>query len=497
MTTLNHNQPATSTELQTLRVSELNDLIRGALDAAFPGALWIAGEVRNLRPSKAGHLFFELVEKEEEGVEPKAKVDCALFSSTFRKLRQELSDAAASFNLQNDIEIRVRAKVDYYPKAGRLQLIVQDVDPTFTLGRIARQRMKILADLKKRGLLDKNKQTAFRDLPLKVGLLTSVESAAYWDFLSELEQSGYAFEVRVANCFMQGKLTQESVSAALDFFRHEDVDVICVVRGGGSAVDLSWFDSARIAEAIAVSPVPVITGIGHQVDRTISDEAAFFAAKTPTAVAQFLVGQVSEFLQALDRNQGAIVQRSQRFLDRHAERLLIRRQQLRTQARHRLAAAFRQVEDFRRRCLPLSLRLLAQRAGDLNSRADRIRLLSAHLLKTKARELQQMGERIHPAAIIEELGRREQDLTRRFDASLRGVSRRLTHLEQVQKARWHRLKLHDREAVLRKGYCLVSKGSQLVKDAHLLQASDEVTIHFRDGDASGRIGTVRLKEGGG
>lgn len=279
-------------------VSEFNTLVRDVIASGFPRAVWVCGEIQNLdRYKSKAHLFFDLVEKEEGVKDIKAKVGVAIWAGVRTKIEATLKRAENAFELKDGIEVKFLCKVDYYPVYGTLRLIVENIDPVYTLGKIAQERQKLIAELSKAGVLEKNKKLELSPVPLTVGLVTAFDSAAYNDFLDELRRSAYGFRVRFVNAVMQGKACEASVAEALRVLNGlEGLDAIVITRGGGSIADLSAFDAKGIALAIAASRYPVLTGIGHEINTSIADLAAHTFAKTPTAVAQFLAERVTLFL---------------------------------------------------------------------------------------------------------------------------------------------------------------------------------------------------------
>ena len=273
---------------ETYSVAELAEEIRTFLAEAY-ASVWVVGEVERVRRSQRGHLYFELVEK---GVGDRivGKLDGVVWRSQYQRLRRRLRRSGQE--IVNGLTMRCRARVDFYPEGGRLQLIVEDVDPLFTLGLLERRRRETLAALEAAGLLARNRGLALPEVPLEVGLVTSEGSAAYHDFLTGLAESGYGFRVSFVHAAMQGGEAEREVPAALERLGRLGLDVVVLVRGGGSRVDLAAFDSRRIAEAIAGSRWPVLTGLGHEIDRAIADAVSHTAFKTPTKVAEFLVEKV-------------------------------------------------------------------------------------------------------------------------------------------------------------------------------------------------------------
>jgi len=277
----------------TLTVGALGNLIGRALQATVPGSVWVRGEISQWRTSSNGHAYFNLVEKELRRDAVKAMVSVALFRNDRATVNRALQDAGVK--LGEGLEVRIQARVEFYPPQGRLQLIMHGVDPVFTVGRMAADRARVLQRLADEGLLRANADRALPTVPLRVGLVTSGGSAAFHDFVHELEVSGYAFRVVHCHARVQGAAADRRIVYALRRLAEVDVDAVVLVRGGGARSDLSPFDTEAVARAIAGMPVPVITGIGHEVDRTVADEVAHTHAKTPTAAAGMLIDRVAAF----------------------------------------------------------------------------------------------------------------------------------------------------------------------------------------------------------
>ena len=284
-----------------LTVSQLNQRIKDVLQMRFAETIWLCGEIQGFRPARSGHVYFDLVEKEEEGSKVTAKISAALFANRRFHIQNVLKKNANAFELKNDIEVKFAGRVDFYPPYGTVSFIIEDIDPAYTLGRLAQEKLKIIEELRKKGLLERNKALALPLVPLRIGLVTAENSAAQKDFLSELEKSGLGFQVFYRPTLMQGKAAEEDVVAALDALEQiKDLDVLVITRGGGSKADLSDFDSKRIAERVAAARYPVLSGIGHETDLSVTDLVAHTFAKTPTAIAQFIVGRVEEYRTRLD-----------------------------------------------------------------------------------------------------------------------------------------------------------------------------------------------------
>ena len=296
--------------LPTLSVEELSHLLKDGLATLFPEDLWVEGQVSNFHDARSGHAYFDLVEPSAvPGRAVAAKLSVALFKGARIGVDHTLA-AAGELALANDLQLRIRARLDFYPPSGRLQLIMNGVDPAFTLGRLAAERERLLHALADEGLLRANRANPIPVPPLRVGLVTSIGSAAHADFSEEISRSGFPFTVLERDARVQGDGSAVDLAEALHMVATHQPDVIALVRGGGSATDLAAFDAEVLARTIATLDVAVVTGIGHEVDRAVADEVAHTAFKTPTACAVAIVGQVAAFADAVADLQESIAQRA-------------------------------------------------------------------------------------------------------------------------------------------------------------------------------------------
>lgn len=276
-------------------VAEFNALLSQAVDELFPDDIWVEGEISNLKRSKPGHVYFDLIEPTEPGVASPAKISVVLFNQTKQIINSQLKRHNVG-RLVDGMAVRVRAAVDFYEQRGSLQLRMTGIDPRYILAAMAAEREALLLRLHNEGVTERNKAHDMPLVPQRVGLVTSAGSAAAHDFLTELEQSGLGFEVAACDSRVQGDLAPLGLVAALHTLYRRDLDVIVVIRGGGSRGDLAVFDNEELARCIADAPVPVLTGIGHEVDTSVADAVAHTALKTPTAAAAQLVGQMRSFV---------------------------------------------------------------------------------------------------------------------------------------------------------------------------------------------------------
>jgi len=307
-------------EERTFGVAELAGVLGRVVAQSFPGDTWVRGQIRNLSRAANGHVYFDLAEPGPLGTNPAALVPVALLAGDKLHVNTVMRAAGAG-RIEDGVEVRIRGRLSWYAPRGRLQLRMTTIDPTYTLGRLVEDRDRLVATLRREGLLGRNRALALPALPLRVGLVTSAGSAAAADFLHELEGAGYGFAVLVADARTSGLDAGRSVAAAVGAVVAAGVDVVALVRGGGSRTELGSFDGEVIARAVALASVPVLTGIGHEIDRSVADEVAHTAFKTPTACAAGLVAHVALALERAEEAWAAIARRAVENLTSAEDRL--------------------------------------------------------------------------------------------------------------------------------------------------------------------------------
>ncbi len=363
---------------RTFRVSELATAIGVALERAFPEPVWVRGEIRNLTRAASGHVYFSLVDPDAD-----ARLDVTLFSGDKVAVNRLLVRTGA-VRMADGVEIRIRGTVTHYARRGSTQLRMTWIDPEFTLGKLAAERERAIAALRSAGLLDRQRHLHLPAVPRRVALVTSAGSAAQADFVHELQRSGFSWQVALVDSRVQGPNAVTSLVAALEQARRWRPDVIALVRGGGARSDLAVFDDIELAKAVAELPIPVITGIGHEIDTSVADLVAHRAEKTPTACAAALVTAVTEFLLRLDRAERALRTATRRRLDDLDGTIERAATRLAAASRRQLATATASVDALDRRT-----RLAAR--GRLRSAAIAIDHLAARVDAADPRRLLQRG----------------------------------------------------------------------------------------------------------
>ena len=292
----------------TYTVGELADAINDTLRRGFSDGVWVRGEISGWS-DRGQHAYFTLVD--DDGT--KAAVNVQFFANSRMRLRPLLQKHR--LRLADGMKVRVFGYLDYYAPNGRIGLKMTGIDPKYTLGDIAQSRDEVIRRLVADGLLDANKRRPLSSIPLRVGVVTSVGTAAWHDFHDELQRSALGFSLTVIDTRVQGEFAEEMVAAAIvTLGRRPDLDAVVVIRGGGARNELAVFDAERIARAIAASPVPVLTGLGHEVDRSVADEVAHTSLKTPTACAGELIARAARYCADAEAAFASIVRESRHSL---------------------------------------------------------------------------------------------------------------------------------------------------------------------------------------
>jgi exodeoxyribonuclease VII large subunit len=283
-----------------LTLSQLNTQISREMKNAFPTTYWVLAETSDVRINNR-HCYMELVEKNPTSNSLIAKARAYIWANTFELLKPYFEQTTGR-SFTSGLKILVNVSIDFHPVYG-CGLNICDIDPNYTLGDLQVRRQAILQQLEEDGILTLNKELAMPCLPQRVAVISSATAAGYEDFCRHLKDNrqGFVFYPRLFPAVMQGEQTESSIIAALDkLFEYKDLfDVVVIIRGGGASSELSAFDSYDLAANCAQFPLPLITGIGHERDDTVLDFIAFHRAKTPTAVADFLIEQMEETATAL------------------------------------------------------------------------------------------------------------------------------------------------------------------------------------------------------
>ncbi len=293
---------------------ELTGLIRSVISGSFPDTYWVVAEIAELKCNQKGHCYIELVEKEED--KTIAQIKATIWAYEYRKLGSKFEKATGEA-LKPGMRALLRAEVTFHEVYG-LSLNVRDIDPSYTLGEMARKKKEVIDRLRKEEILDLNKSLPLPLVPQRIAVVSSPTAAGYGDFFQQLDRNpfGYRFVHVLFPALMQGQEAEQSVISALKEIARSSggYDLAVIIRGGGSVVDLNCFDGYSIAAHIAKFPLPVVTGIGHEKDDTVADMVAHTKMKTPTAVAEFLISGMKSFEERVLNIWERMLSFSERFL---------------------------------------------------------------------------------------------------------------------------------------------------------------------------------------
>ena len=282
---------------QSISLFELNNQVKSGMRELFPGNYWIVGEISEMNTNQSGHCYLELIEKKADSEQILARAKATIWAFTFRMLRPYFESVTGQ-RLSTGIKILVQVSIEFHEAYG-YSLNIKDIEPNFTLGDLTRKRQEIIKQLQDEGVFHLNKELELAMVPQRIAVISSETAAGYGDFIDQLTQNrkGYFFHIKLFNAFMQGNEAEQSIIEALEriFQSADSFDLVVIIRGGGSQVDLNCFNSYWLCYHITQFPLPVITGIGHERDETIADLVAHTNLKTPTAVAEFIIDKVINF----------------------------------------------------------------------------------------------------------------------------------------------------------------------------------------------------------
>jgi exodeoxyribonuclease VII large subunit len=362
---------ADDTPVPTWTIAELHEALNGLFVHVFGDEVWVEGELCNMKRAANSHVFFDLVDPGRERDTNRPMLSVTLFSTDRQAVNRHLIDQGGRVRMDDGVRVRIRGRINVSPRS-RLQLRMSWIDPAYTLGVMGADRDRVLAALAAEDLLGRNALAPMATVPLHVAIVTSIGSAAHADALDELMRSQLGFRVSVVDARTQGAQAERSIVAALGHPSALSADVVLLVRGGGARTDLAAFDSEAVARAIAASTVPVFTGVGHEVDRTVADEVAHAAHKTPTAAAASIVAQVRRTAELIEDAAAQVPVAARGRLARSLAGLDGTAQRAGRAATHRLDSSRQAVDQLAHRVTRATPRRLSTPAAELRGLAERI-----------------------------------------------------------------------------------------------------------------------------
>lgn len=430
-------------------ISELNRLIQLALETELDPVIWVIGEITDFRQAPQGHAYFELVEKQGNTVQ--AKIKANLWSFAYRAVAARFESITGS-SIKNGMKVLAQVAVNFHPVYG-LSVNVKDIDPSFSLGERARIRQETIDRLSQEGLLRLNGRHLLPAVIQKIAIISSSTAAGYGDFVNQLENNSYGYQVyhKLFPSAMQGNEAVASLIRSLEQIEAKkeelEIEAVVVIRGGGAQLDLDCFDDYRLATKIANFSLPVLTGIGHERDESIADLVAHTKLKTPTAVAEFLLSGFREF----EENLGLAMLR----LDRATRQKLSEEQNRIHQISHQVKGL---VES--------RMKLEAEK---LNSSISRIRISGKNILQIQENNLASFEKNM-----------------------IRGLDNFLQKQKQILDSKESLLRQLNPAAILARGYTRTEINGKPINSAKI-QLGNELHTHTSKQKISSTITQIEEK----
>ena len=292
---------------------ELNRLVRESIECEMPEEYWVEAELSECRETR-GHCYMELIQKDELSATPVAKAQAKCWANKWLTIRPYFERITGQ-QLHAGMKVLLQVYPQFHEAYG-FSWIVNDIDPTYTIGDMARKRQEIIKKLKDEGVFDLQKELQLPMFCQRIAVISSQTAAGYGDFCNQLADNpyGFKFETQLFPATMQGEGVEQSIINALERIYDTDYDCVVIIRGGGATSDMSGFDTLALAENVANFPIPIITGIGHERDESILDMVSHTRVKTPTAAAAFLIEHLKEVLDVIDNSQDRITRYAQQKL---------------------------------------------------------------------------------------------------------------------------------------------------------------------------------------
>jgi exodeoxyribonuclease VII large subunit len=455
---------------EKLSLTELQLIIRDSLYMSLPDMYWVIAEISEIKENNAGHCYLELVEKHPDESNVRARIKAIIWSNRFRFLKSFFEDITGD-SLREGLKILVKTKVEYHEIYG-LSLIITDIDPAFTIGELAIKRQQVIKRLEEEGVFTMNKELDFPALPQRIAIISSKNAAGYSDFINHIYENnfGYVFYCALFESMMQGTETEQSIISALDkiMLNSHLFDLVVIIRGGGSQSDLSWFDSYNIAYHVTQFPLPVITGIGHDKDLSITDMVANKSLKTPTAVADFLINSVSEAENNLLGLSSEIKDISSVILEKYRNR----------------------IETAVIRLLPLVRIMLSHERDKLSGKTIEVNRIGKEYAFRAGRIV--ANHELRLASGTKSFFSNKKNLVERIKQNLHSFT---NHIVEKNRAKFevleNNLNILKPENVLQRGYTITTMNGRIIKSSQKVKSDDIIDTRFSDGTIKSRVITKK------
>lgn len=407
--------------MESYSLFQLNEYIRRVIALNFREPLWIEAEIAQIKNSR-GNFYLELIEKDENSDDVIAQMSAAIWYRSYLFIKKKVGDLVDDL-LQDGTQVKLKCKVDFHERYG-MKLIIEDIDPNFTFGKLELSRQKVINKLENEGLVELNKSLLIPSTIQRIAVISSEGAAGYQDFVQQLvnNEYGYTYKLDLYNCAVQGaKVEGDTCEAIADIFNNkEQYDIAIIIRGGGSKLDLSGYDSYEIAKAIALSDIPFVIGIGHDIDSTVTDMVSCLSLKTPTAVADYIIDRNLTFESRLEHSLTMVTESVQGIL---------------------------KTEEIQ-----------------INTFSERLNFSVSQVIQNETYDLEKNTEKLEVLV----------------DRLIEGAQHDLDKMELI-------INSVDPEEIMSKGYAYLLKNNKLISSKKDVSKDDLVSIHLKDGSVTGKI----------
>ncbi len=451
---------------EKLSLTELQLIIRDSLYMALPDMYWVIAEISEIKENSAGHCYLELIDKHPDEENVRARAKAIIWSKRYRFLKSFFENITGQ-TLKEGLNILVKIKVEYHEIYG-LSLVITDIDPAFTVGEMAMKRQLVIKKLEQDGVFSMNKELEIPIVPQKIAIISSKNAAGYSDFINHLSGNsfGYVFYNALFESAMQGSDTESGIIGALDriAMHIELFDVVAIIRGGGSQTDLGWFDSYNIAYHITQFPLPVITGIGHEKDMSVTDLVANTSLKTPTAVADFLVDCVY-------KAESRIIELSSEIWNISTSTVEKNRNRIETSAIRLMPLARIMISDIRDKLSGQVIEII-----NIGKEAA----FKAGLIQANQKSRLLSGVKSFSSMTVTALERTKKNI---ISGTLNTLTKNSVRIGSLGNS----LNILKPENVLRRGYTMTSVSGRIIRNSSEVVVNDIIDTRFVDGSVSSKV----------
>ena len=383
-----------------LSLLELNQLLAEVIEIGMPREYWVEAEISELRVVR-GHCYIDLIEKSEGTNTPIARASAKCWQNTWSVISPYFEKVTGQ-RLRSGMNVLMLVSANFHPAYG-FSWIISDIDPTYTLGDMARKRQAIIEQLKREGVFDLQKELSLPLFCQHIAVISSANAAGYGDFVDQLESNahGFRFVTRLFPATMQGEGVEQSIIAALNniyetFLTSDETapDCVVIIRGGGATSDLSGFDTLALAENVAQFPIPVITGIGHERDESILDMISHTRVKTPTAAAALLIDHLKRVWDYLQEAQGVLETNARQRMDLEQMRLQRAAQKIPPLFSLFKERQERRIDSMMRDMIAAAQRLISDEMHKVETLESIIKPMLERRVTGEMHRLQMLGQRV-------------------------------------------------------------------------------------------------------